>query len=106
MKLSKSEAGRLGGFAQIKQNGNPGTATGRSLGGLRSQSTHKKLQTNFKQRKEIAKPKHSKNFAEFTGILLGDGHIGKYQASITTHGETDIAHALFISKLAAKLASR
>jgi hypothetical protein len=96
MKLSKSAAGHLGGLAQIKKNGNPGTAVGRKLGGIRSQETHRKLHTNFIQKKNISKPRKSVALAEFTGILLGDGHIGKYQASVTTHSETDMQHAIFI----------
>ena len=105
MKLSKSEAGHLGGLAQIRKNGNPATFAGRKLGGLRSLKTHKKFQTSFIQRKKISKPRNSEAFAEFTGVMLGDGHIGKYQSSITTHGETDLQHALFISNLATQLFS-
>lgn len=76
MKLSKSESGKLGGLARVNKVGNPGTVEGRRLGGLRSQVTHKKNQTNFILRKEILKPKESESFAEFVGIMLGDGHVG------------------------------
>ena len=31
--------------------------------------------------------------------MLGDGHIGKYQSSITTNSETDREHAEYVSKL-------
>ena len=33
------------------------------------------------------------------GILFGDGHVSKYQVSITTNSKTDKAHALFIKEL-------
>ncbi len=102
-KLSKVEAGRLGGLARLKKHGNPGTALGRKKGGLRSLETHKKLKTQFRLQKIFRKPKPSAKFAEFTGIMLGDGHIGKYQSSITTNSETDREHAEYVSKLVTQL---
>lgn len=102
-KITRKEAGRLGGLARQAKYGNAGTSEGRRLGGLRSQETHRKLGTNFKQRKSIFRPRHSESFAEFAGIMLGDGHIGEYQAAITTNSVTDQQHAKFISMLATKL---
>ena len=44
-----SKAGKKGWLANIKKHGNPGTSEGRRLGGLKSQITHDKLNTDFKR---------------------------------------------------------
>lgn len=102
-KMSKSEAGRLGGVARFKHHGNPGTTEGRKKGGVRSLATHVKNKTGFILRKEVAIPSPSEKLAEFIGIFLGDGHVGMYQASITTNADTDYQHAKYVQLLVQKL---
>lgn len=97
--LKKQKAGRLGGIALINKYGNPGTEEGRKLGGKRSALVNKLLGTNFKQRKKFFKPQKSQKLAELTGILLGDGCIGKYQFTVTTNASTDIEHAKYVANL-------
>ena len=66
-------------------------------------ATHNRNHTGFKTRTSITKPLHSEELAEFMGILVGDGHLSKYQVSVTTNAKTDRRHALFIKKLTERL---
>ncbi len=97
------KAGHLGGLARMKKYGNPGTQAGRRLGGLNSIKTHKLKNTGFNTLKKIIFPKKSKELAELIGIFMGDGHVGKYQSSITTNSQTDVSHALYVKNLLEKL---
>lgn len=97
--MSKSDAARRGGLARQAKYGDLGTPEGRRLGGLRSLITHKKSNTGFNTLKKIRLPRYSERLAELFGILAGDGHVGKYQVSMTTNAETDIDHAKFVQKL-------
>ena len=98
-KENLQRAGVLGGRARIRLYGNPGTIKGRRLGGLTSLKTHARLNTGFKLLKEVPMPRHSARLAELIGILMGDGHVGKYQVSIVTHSETDQEHLLYVREL-------
>lgn len=92
-------AARNGGLMRMKLYGDLGTLEGRRKGGLRSIATHRKNKDAFKLLKSIKTTKLSNKLAEFMGILFGDGHLSKYQASITTNSQTDIAHAYFSKKI-------
>jgi len=98
-----SDAARKGGIARNKLRGNPGTKEGRIKGGLKSLKIHNALKTGFKIEKKIRKPGQSEELAEMLGILVGDGHLSEYQASMTTNSVTDIEHAFFVSGLFKKL---
>lgn len=100
---AKVVAGRFGGAARMRLYGNPGTAEGRRLGGLRSQETHKRNHTGFKTLRILKTPRKSKELAELMGILAGDGHVGTYQISVVTNSETDYEHALYIKTLLGKM---
>jgi intein/homing endonuclease len=91
-------AARLGGLARIKKYGNFGTIAGRKKGGLNSVKVQKKTGSKFINKKEITLPRISPRLAEIMGVLFGDGHLSKYQASICTNSITDIDHAYFIKK--------
>lgn len=93
------EAAKKGALLRMKLYGNFGTAEGRSRGGLASMFFHKANKTQFKTLKSIKVPGDSEKLAEFIGIMMGDGHLSNYQASITTNSETDKKHALFVKKL-------
>src|SRR3989344_6821658 len=99
----KVRAGRLGGLARIAIYGNPGTATGRKLGGLHSLKTHRLRNTGFKMLKRVKFPSRSADFAELLGILAGDGHVDMYQVTMTTDAKTDFKHARHTSGLFKKL---
>jgi len=53
--------------------------------------------------KPIKKPDFSEKLAEFVGIILGDGSIGKKQISVTLHSEDDKEYGDFVIKLIKKL---
>lgn len=100
---ARRRAGRQGGLARITLHGNPGTEAGRTKGGKNSMLTHLTHKTGFKILRKIKTPRKTGAFAEFIGIVIGDGHVDRYQVSISTNSETDIAHAEYISNLAQKL---
>ena len=102
-KLTKSEAARIGGLARQKMYGDLGTPEGRARGGRNSQLTHRRLHTGFKQLRKVRFPKASNLLAEFIGIVMGDGHVGRYQISICTNSITDSEHATHTYKLAKRL---
>lgn len=102
-KAHLKRAGHLGGIARILKYGNPGTPEGRRRGGLNSMKTHRVSRNGFKLLRKVELPPASKELAELLGIFMGDGHVGKYQASITTNSETDAAHARFVRRLILRL---
>ncbi len=95
---STSKAGRVGALRRLQRYGNPGTADGRRRGGLISyqQFLSSGVPGRFRLRREIVKPKRSPALAEFVGIMLGDGGIGHYQATITLNAVTDTEYADFV----------
>lgn len=101
--MTKKQVGRLGGLARKSLYGNFGTLQGRQKGGLHSLVTHRKRGTGFKMLKSIRRPRYSKDLAEFIGIMLGDGHVGVYQATVTTNVNTDLEHARYVVTLTEKL---
>lgn|SRR3989338_5486125 len=104
-------AGRLGALKRYQLYGNPGTAQGRRLGGLRSQERFRQDPETWRQRglclrKRIMKPQLSGSLAEFIGIMLGDGGIrSRWQATISFNGRDDRAHAAWICRLVQDLFS-
>ena len=99
----KALAASLGGLARIKKYGNPGTKEGRILGGLKSIKTHRLKPSGFKTLKKIKIPDKDIKLAELIGIMVGDGHLSNYQASVTTNIDTDYEHALYINFLFKRL---
>lgn len=99
----KVRAGRLGGLVRVALHGNPGTHAGRIKGGINSLHSHSISKTGFKTLLEIRSPKRTKLFAEFIGIVMGDGHVDKYQVTISTNCDTDLAHAKYVRALAQTL---
>lgn len=81
------EAGRLGALSRYKRYGNPGTAAGRQKGG---QATQRLFRRNPEQakargfitRRRIRQPRRSERLAELVGVLLGDGHIARWQVMV------------------------
>ncbi len=102
-KAQKRRAGKRGGYARIALHGNPGTYEGRAKGGRNSLRTHRALNTGFKLLHKITYPRKNVAFAEFIGVVIGDGHLDRYQVSITTNSETDLAHARYVRALAKSL---
>ncbi len=97
------KAASKGGRARINLYGNFGTPEGRRRGGLISAREQKGSRNGFKQLKKIRQPQYSEKLAEFFGIVFGDGHIDRYQVSVTTNSETDYEHALYVQRIAKEL---
>ncbi|MBI5619554.1 hypothetical protein HY950_01200 [Candidatus Gottesmanbacteria bacterium] len=98
-KQIKFNASRRGGLAVMEKYGGPGTPEGRSKGGKRGMQT-------LRARGLVPQPKpffgpsnYSPELAEFVGILLGDGHIGKEQWSITLNAIKDKEYAMYVKQL-------
>lgn len=94
-----AHASRKGAKRRMELYGNLGTPEGRKKGGIASLKTHNKINTGFVTLKEINIPQRNALLAEFLGILIGDGHLSKYQVEITTNSLTDLQHAKFIKKV-------
>ncbi len=90
-----SEIGRVGGARRVALHGNPGTLEGRSKGGQNAIRSMRGRKTLFKAEKIVLVRKNI-FLAEFMGILFGDGHVGKYQTSITLDSETDAEYIAFV----------
>lgn len=102
-KVTKIEAARRGGLAVLAKYGGPGTPEGRSKGG-------KKGIAVLRARGLIPAPKtfnapknYSLELAEFVGILLGDGHIGNEQWSVTLNSIADKEYLNYVVSLVEKL---
>ena len=95
---STRKAGQEGARRRLERYGNPGTTDGRRRGGLISYKKMKESEcpTGFTFRKAFAKPEPSALFAEFLGIMLGDGGIGPYQITISLNAITDADYADFV----------
>ena len=96
-------AGKKGARARLKLYGNFGTPDGRKRGGEISYRHHETRRTLFYNVKEIMRPRNSDAFAEFLGIMCGDGHLSHYQAMVTTNSITDRHHARFVQRQFQKL---
>lgn len=53
--------------------------------------------------KAVYKPRRSWELSEFIGIMMGDGGISAYQATITLHHEDDQEYTSFVTKLIRRL---
>lgn len=91
----KREISKKGGISTFKKYGGPGTLEGRIKGGkkairiLREKGIVPPIKV-FKQ------PQKNELFAEFIGILLGDGGITKEQVVITLNSEMDKDYVDFV----------
>lgn len=102
-RIAKIEASRKGGLAVLKKYNGPGTPEGRSRGGKHAMAILR-ARGLVPQPKPFNGPKkYSIELAEFVGILLGDGHIGKEQWSVTLNSIADKDYLTFVVGLIEKL---
>lgn len=102
------KAAPIGAKRRYEIYGNPGTVEGRKKGGINSQMKFRKnpdyaKNLGIKIKKIIHKPKDSSDLAEFIGILLGDGGLTEYYATVSLNRETDKEYSLYVQKLIRKL---
>lgn len=98
-------AGKKGGDATIAKYGKPLVNEAQ-----RNEKWHEWWNTTGKQHHklpntplEIKKPRKSEDFAEFIGIMMGDGSVSTYHIGITLNATDDDDYVRFVSKLIFRL---
>ncbi len=99
-----SKGAQKGGLAKFKKYGCVGDPE------IRKQKWQKWWKGEGKNKAHViyqplpfAKPKFSKDLAEFVGIMLGDGGMTKHQIRITLHCIDDLEYSIFVENLLKKL---
>jgi len=101
-RLNRSQIGKIGGVVYKQRYGNPGTREGRQKGGLKTLEILRKA-GSIPQIVTFHIPEFSLNLAEFIGIMLGDGSIGRLQTSITLNSIKDLDYSRYVIKLCKSL---
>lgn len=101
-KTNRSRIGKRGGIAYKQKYGNPGTKEGRQKGGLKTLEILRKS-GSISPIATFYTPKHSSNLAEFMGIMLGDGSMGRLQISISLNSIKDLDYSHYVVKLCKSL---
>lgn len=96
---AKKDAGRVGGIICFKKYGSPGTEEGRRKGGIKSITILRKNGIIPAVKIYKLPNGHSKELAEFVGIMLGDGGITASQCAITLNSNADNDYTQFVSDL-------
>lgn len=97
-----SSAGKLGGASYMDKYAVLGTQDSRQRGGVNSYAKRSGPDDIY-ARKSIVKQPPSTKLAEFIGIMIGDGSIGRYQISVTLDARTDVEYASYVGRLARRL---
>lgn len=98
-KEMKQAASIKGGRARFKKCGSPATVEGRILGGTHALAVLR-AGGRIPMEKPFYEPKtYTAELAEFIGILLGDGHIGHSQWSVTLNSIKDSKYSQFVQQL-------
>lgn len=101
----KRDVSHKGGVALVQKHGGPGTPEGRKKGGTRALASMRARGIIPTEKPFHAPNEYSVELAELVGILLGDGHIGQSQWSISLNAVADAQYALFVLRLINKLFS-
>jgi LAGLIDADG-like domain len=96
-------AGKIGGRSYIDTYGTPGTAESRKKGGTTTYLKSLSKNESIYVRKKIIRADESVELAEFIGIMIGDGNVNNYQASISLNRESDKEYADYVTDLASGL---
>ncbi len=98
-----SRAGRKGAAITIARYGPPGTLQSRKKGGHNSYLARRTKVTDIFARNPITIPARDEVLAEFMGIMIGDGTLSKYQASIALNSIVDVEYGEFVQHVTEKL---
>lgn len=105
-KTHLKEVAHLGGIRRHQLHGLLGNRESRAKGGLVSWYKRKKDSILFKTyTNTFSEPKVSRDFAEFIGIMLGDGGLTTHQCTIYLNSETDYEYANYVRGLMKNLFS-
>ena len=96
---NNKESGKKGGLLRVHKYGAPGNYESRRLGGINSYKKRKNKKDQIYTPKIIKKPVLSKSFAEYVGVLIGDGGLTKYQVVVSMNSVDDYEYALFVAEL-------
>lgn len=88
-----------GGQSCYSMYGNFSTPEGRRLGGHRALQILREKGLAAWTSKPFSLPRKSEKLAEFVGIMLGDGHVGKLQIEITLNSLIEEKYVEYISNL-------
>lgn len=101
--LLKLTISRKGGLKRYEKYGNFSTPEGRRKGGSKTLKILR-IRGVIAPNKNFSFPKHKdSDLAEFVGIMLGDGSLTKFQASITLNSEADKDYIKYVYSLILKL---
>ncbi len=100
--------GRKAALARLAKYGPPGTTDGRRKGGKNSQENRRKNPAHYKAlgcnvQNSFTNPKKNQFFAEFIGVMLGDGGITSTQCRITLDATRDSAYSKYLVQLIKRL---
>ena len=101
-KRKKLKISIRGGLAYYQKYGPPGSPESRRRGGFAGLARLRELGLAAPIR-NFYSPIKSTDLAEFVGIMLGDGNMGKLQISITLNSIVDADYSIFVSNLCNKL---
>lgn len=98
------KGGKIGAARRMELHGPVGTPEGRRKGGINSQLRRKENPEKYRLfgcniRKEYHIHKVSTDFAEATGVILGDGAISNYQVRVSVSSIVDRPYATFLTSL-------
>ena len=96
------EKARIGGLVVSHRYGGPGTPEGRSKGGKIAIKILREKGLIPQPKPFIFPQNYSVKLAELVGILLGDGHIGKEQWSVSLNAKKDYKYSKFVINLISK----
>lgn len=96
------KASQIGGNVYFSKYGVPGTIESRKRGGIAGLTRLRELGLAAPVR-QFASPLQSVDLAEFVGIMLGDGNIGRLQIEITLNSIVDADYSIFVLNLCNKL---
>lgn len=99
------EANRKGGLAYFRMYGNPATLEGCRKGGSHTLRILREKGIIAPYKNFILPSRITTELAEFMGIMLGDGSLSKFQASIALNTIADKDYVKFVEKLGIKLFS-
>jgi hypothetical protein len=94
-------AGLLGGIANMAMNGQVGGDEEYRKEKWRTwwKKEGQFVKNSITQPKEISLPKKNVRLAEFVGIMMGDGGVTKYHATITLDSKNDKEYSYFVAEL-------
>jgi hypothetical protein len=100
---NNADAGKKGSQARTIKHGPLGTAEGRVRGGNSSYARRRSKPGDIFARHKILRPSRDEALAEFIGIMIGDGGMTKYQASISLSSLVDTEYSLYVGELIERL---